>query len=186
MQNPEARRRTIVAALIAIGVVAVLVIAVWSRGGGDDDPPVPTAAAQVESNQTSVDGQSQATSAVELGSLIIGAYKCPETSTPDSDCKNAGAVDLATFSMTLPDGQVVSLDNADHMEDGSYQWLNIPIGSYTLPAANFSGPAGLQVRNISGPAEPTADGWTISNSDPNQPVVIDIMFAPAGGSPAAG
>ncbi len=186
MQNPEARRRAIVAALIAIGVVAVLAIAIRSRGGGNDDPPVPTAAAQVEANQTTTDQQPQATSAVELGSLIIGAYKCPETSTADSDCKNAGAVDLATFSMTLPDGQVVSLDNADHMEDGTYQWLNIPIGNYTLPAANFTGPAGLQVRNISGPAEPTADGWTISNSDPNQPVVIDIMFAPTGGSPAAG
>jgi hypothetical protein len=186
VQNPEARRRAIVAALIAIGVVAVLAIAIRSRGGGNDDPPVPTAAAQVEANQTTTDQQPQATSAVELGSLIIGAYKCPETSTADSDCKNAGAVDLATFSMTLPDGQVVSLDNADHMEDGTYQWLNIPIGNYTLPAANFTGPAGLQVRNISGPAEPTADGWTISNSDPNQPVVIDIMFAPTGGSPAAG
>jgi hypothetical protein len=185
VQNPEARRRAIVAALIAIGVIAVLAIAIRSRGG-NDDPAVPTAAAQVDSSQNSTEGQPQPTSGVELGSLIIGAYKCPETSTPDSECKNAGAVDLATFSMTLPDGQVVSLDNADHMEDGTYQWLNIPIGSYTLPAASFSGPAELQVRNISGPAEPTADGWTISNSDPNQPVVIDIMFAPSGGSPAAG
>ncbi len=185
MQNPEARRRAIVAALIAVGVIAVLAIAIRSRGG-NDDPAVPTAAAQVDTNQNSTEGQPQPTSGVELGSLIIGAYKCPETSTPDSDCKNAGAVELATFSMTLPDGQVVSLENADQMEDGTYQWLNIPIGSYTLPAANFSGPAELQVRNISGPAEPTADGWTISNSDPNQPVVIDIMFAPSGGSPAAG
>lgn len=186
MQNPEARRRAIVAALIAVGVIAVLAIAIRSRGGGNDDPAVPTTAAQVDSNQTSTDGQPPATSGVELGSLIIGAYKCPETSTPDSDCKNAGAVDLATFSMTLPDGQVVSLENAEHMEDGTYQWLNIPIGTYTLPAANFSGPAGLKVRNIAGPAEPTADGWSISNSDPNQPVVIDIIFAPSDGSPAAG
>lgn len=186
MQNPEARRRAIVAALIAVGVVAVLAIAIRSRGG-NDDPVVPTEAAQVDTGQQgTTDGQPPATSGVELGSLIIGAYQCPETSTPDSDCKNAGAVDLATFSMTLPDGQVVSLENAQHMEDGTYQWLNIPIGAYTLPAANFSGPSGLAVRNISGSAEPTADGWTITNSDPNQPVVIDIMFAPGGGSPAAG
>lgn len=185
MQNPEARRRAIVAALIAVGVIAVLAIAIRSRGGSNE-PAAPTAAAQVDTNQTANEGQPPATSGVELGSLIIGAYKCPETSTPDSDCKNAGAVDLATFSMTLPDGQVVSLENAQHMEDGTYQWLNIPIGAYTLPAANFSGPTDLQVRNISGSAEPTAGGWTINNSDPNQPVVIDIMFAPSGGSPAAG
>lgn len=186
MQNPEARRRAIVAALIAIGVIAVLAIAIRSRGGDSDEPSIPTAAAQVNPNQNSTEQQPQATSGVELGSLILGAYQCPETSTPDSECKNAGAVELTKFSMTLPDGQVVSLDNAERMEDGTYQWLNIPIGAYTLPAANFAGPAGLSVRNVAGPAEPLADGWTISNSDPNQPVVIDILYAPAGGSPAAG
>ncbi|MEZ4506771.1 MAG: hypothetical protein R2848_13220 [Thermomicrobiales bacterium] len=31
--NPDARRRAIVAALIAVGVIAVLAIATWSRGG---------------------------------------------------------------------------------------------------------------------------------------------------------
>jgi hypothetical protein len=185
VQNPETRRRAIVAALIAVGVIAVLVIAVWSRGG-NDDPGAPTTAAQVDPNSTAADQQPQATSGVELGSLIIGAYKCPETSTPDSDCKNAGTVELTKFSMTLPDGQVVDLENATRMEDGTYQWLNIPIGAYTLPAANVAGPEGLSVRNIAGAAEPTADGWTITNADPNQPVVIDILYAPSGGSPAAG
>lgn len=181
MQNPDARRRAIVAALIAIGVVAVLAIAIRSRGG--DDNPTPTAAAQVVENATSAD---QASGGVELGSLQISAFKCAERSTPDSDCMNAGAVELTTFSMTLPDGQVVDLANAQHMEDGSYQWLNIPIGSYTLPSANIAGPAGVAIRNISGPAEPTADGWTISNADPNQPAVINVLYAPSEGSPAAG
>ncbi|MCA9861211.1 MAG: hypothetical protein KC438_15900, partial [Thermomicrobiales bacterium] len=171
MQNPEARRRAIVAALIAVGVIAVLAIAIQTRGGGGDDEPVaPTQAAQIESDATlppTVEG------GVELGSLQISAFQCAERSTPDSDCMNAGAVDLSTFSMTLPDGQEVSLDNTQQMEDGSYQWLNIPIGAYTLPSANFSGPAGLEVRNIAGPAEPTTDGWTITNADPNQPAVIN-------------
>ena len=182
MQNPDTRRRAIVAALIALGVIAVLAIALRSRGG-DETPAVPTAAVQ---NQTTDQQAPEATSGVELGSLIVAAYKCPEKSTPDADCKQGGAVELVTFSMTLPDGQVVDLANATVMEDGSYQWLNIPTGSYTLPSANFSGPAGLAVRNIAGPAEPTADGWTISNSDPNQPVMIEILYAPAEGSPAAG
>lgn len=184
MQNPEARRRAIVAGLIAIGVIAVLIIAIRSRGG-NDQPVVPTQVAQNDTTQQNTVPPPQG-GGVELGSMIITAYKCPEKSTPDSDCKNAGSVDLTKFSMTLPDGQTVDLDNAQHMEDGSYQWLNIPIGSYTLPAANFAGPAGLAVRNVAGPAEPAADGWTISNSDPNQPVVISILFAPAEGSPAAG
>lgn len=183
MQNPEARRRAILAALIAVGVIAVLAIAVRSRGGSDD-PPAPTAIVQnVESNATMA---STVEGGVELGSLQIAAFSCPERSTPDADCMNAGAIELTTFSMTLPDGQTISLENAQHMEDGSYQWLNIPIGSYTLPSANVSGPAGVDIRNISGPAEPTADGWTISNADPNQPAVINILYAPAEGSPAAG
>ncbi len=186
MQNPEARRRAIVAALIAVGVFAVLTIAVLSRGGGKDEPAVPTAVAQNDTTDQSTVPPPQGASGVELGSMILAAYKCPEKSTPDSDCKNAGAVELTKFSMTLPDGQVIDLSNAEQMEDGSYQWLNIPIGSYTLPAANFAGPEGLAVRNIAGPAEPTADGWTIENADPNQPVVIDILYAPAEGSPAAG
>ncbi len=183
MQNPDARRRAIVAALIAVGVIAVLAIAIRQRGG-DDNPPAPTAIVEnVESNATlppTVEG------GVELGSLQVSAFNCAERSTPDSECMNAGAIDLTAFSMTLPDGQTISLDNAQQMEDGSYQWLNIPIGTYTLPAANVAGPAGVDVRNISGPAEPSSDGWTITNSDPNQPAVINILYAPAEGSPAAG
>ncbi|HRJ61076.1 MAG TPA: hypothetical protein PKZ99_07830, partial [Azospirillaceae bacterium] len=35
VQNPDARRRAIVAALIAIGVIAVLAFAIQSRGGDD-------------------------------------------------------------------------------------------------------------------------------------------------------
>lgn len=182
MQTPDPRRRAIVAALIALGVIAVLAIALLSRGGGDGDNPPPTEAAQVVENATSADQGS----GVELGSLQISAFKCAERSTPDSECMNAGAVDLTKFSMTLPDGQVVDLANAQRMEDGSYQWLNIPIGSYTLLSENIAGPEGLGIRNISGPAEPTANGWTISNSDPNQPAVINILYAPAEGSPAAG
>jgi hypothetical protein len=183
VQNPDARRRAIVAALIAVGVIAVLAIAIRSRGG-DDNPPAPTAIVEnIDSNATfppTVEG------GVELGSLQISAFSCAERSTPDSECMNAGSVDLTAFSMTLPDGQTISLENAQQMEDGSYQWLNIPIGTYTLPKANVAGPAGLEVRNIAGPAEPTADGWTISNADPNQPAVINILYAPAEGSPAAG
>ena len=184
MQNPDARRRAIVAALIAVGVIAVLAIAIRSRGG-DDTPVAPTAFIEenVESNATQA---STVEGGVELGSLQISAFSCVERSTPDSECMNAGAVELTAFSMTLPDGQTVSLENAQRMEDGSYQWLNIPIGTYTLPRANVEGPAGLDVRNISGPAEPTADGWTMSNTDPNQPAVINILYAPAEGSPAAG
>ncbi len=184
MQNPDARRRAIVAALIAVGVIAVLAIAIRSLGG-DDDPPVPTAVIE-ENIQSNATQASTVEGGVELGSLQISAFTCAERSTPDSECMNAGAVELTTFSMTLPDGQTVSLDNAQRMEDGSYQWLNIPIGTYTLPAANVGGPAGLDVRNISGPAEPTDAGWTISNTDPNQPAVINILYAPAEGSPAAG
>lgn len=183
MQNPDARRRAIVAALIAVAVIAVLAIAIRQRGG-EDNPPAPTAIVEnVESIATfppTVEG------GVELGSLQISAFQCAERSTPDSECMNAGAIELTAFSMTLPDGQTISLDNAQRMEDGSYQWLNIPIGSYTLPKANVSGPSGLDIRNIAGPAEPTTDGWTISNTDPNQPAVINILYAPAEGSPAAG
>ncbi len=183
MQNPDARRRAIVAALIAVGVIAVLAIAIRSRGG-EDEPPAPTAIVEnVDSNATQA---STVEGGIELGSLQVSAFSCPERSTPDSECMNAGAIELTAFSMTLPDGQTISLENAQHMEDGSYQWLNIPIGSYTLLKANVAGPAGVDVRNISGPAEPTADGWTISNSDPNQPAVINILYAPAEGSPAAG
>lgn len=184
MENPDARRRAIVAALIAVGVIAVLAIAIRSRGGGEDDNPVPTEAAQVVENATTADQSSSG--GVELGSLQISAFQCPERSTPDSECMNAGAVELTKFSMTLPDGQVVDLANAQRMEDGSYQWLNIPIGSYTLLSENIAGPAGLDIRNISGPAEPTAEGWTITNSDPNQPAMINVLYAPAEGSPAAG
>lgn len=186
MQNPEARRRAIVAALIAVGVIAVLAIAIRSRGGGGETPVAPTQVAQTDANQQTSNQAQPGVSDVELGSMILAAYECPEQSTPDSDCKNAGAISLSKFSMTLPDGQVVDLANAEQMDDGSYQWLNIPIGSYTLPAANFAGPSGLVVRNIAGPVEPTADGWTITNADPNQPVVVDILFAPSEGSPAAG
>lgn len=181
MQQPDARRRAIVAALIAIGIIAVLTIAIRSRGN-NEAPPAPTQVAEVQLDQT---GQPPV-EGVELGSLIIRAFQCPERSTPDSECMNAGAVELTRFSMTLPDGQVVDLTNAQRMEDGSYQWLNIPIGSYTLPAGNIEGPAGLSIRNIVGPSEPTADGWTIANLDPNQPVVIDVLYAPGEGSPAAG
>lgn len=184
MQNPDARRRAIVAALIAVGVIAVLAIAIWSRGG-NDEPAAPTAIIQptFDTNATlapTVEG------GVELGSLQVAAYSCPERSTPDSECMNAGSIDLTAFSMTLPDGQTISLENAQHMEDGAYQWLNIPIGQYTLLSANLAGPAGVDVRNISGPAEPTTDGWIISNTDPNQPAVINILYAPSEGSPAAG
>jgi len=186
MQTPEARRRAIVAALIAVGVIAVLAIAIRSRGGTNEAPVVPSEAAQNDAGQQGSGQSAPGASGVELGSMILTAYKCPEQSTPDSDCKNAGAVDLSAFSMTLPDGQVIDLSNAEQMDDGSYQWLNIPVGSYTLLAANFAGPEGLKVRNITGPAEPTADGWTIQNTDPNQPVVIDVLYAPGGGSPAAG
>ena len=187
MQTPEARRRAIVAALIAVGVIAVLAIAIRSRGGGTNETPVmPSEVAQNDAGQQGAGQSAPGASGVELGSMILTAYKCPELSTPDSDCKNAGAVDLSAFSMTLPDGQVIDLTNAEQMEDGSYQWLNIPVGSYTLLAANFAGPAGLKVRNIAGPAEPTTDGWTIQNTDPNQPVVIDVLYAPGEGSPAAG
>jgi len=183
VQNPEARRRAIVAALIAIGVIAVLAFAIQSRGG-DDTPAAPTAIVeQVESNATMA---STVEGGVELGSLQIAAFSCPERSTPDADCMNAGAIDLTAFSMMLPDGQTISLENAQHMEDGSYQWLNIPIGAYTLPKANLAGPAGIEVRNISGPADHAGRGWAITNSDPNQPAVINILYAPSEGSPAAG
>ncbi len=187
MQTPEARRRAIVAALIAVGVIAVLAIAIRSRGDGNSEAPV--VPSQVAQNDAGQQGDGQAApgdGGVELGSMILTAYKCPEQSTPDSDCKNAGSVELSKFSMTLPDGQVIDLANAEQMDDGSYQWLNIPVGSYTLPAANLAGPEGLSVRNITGPVEPTADGWTIENTDPNQPVVIDVLYAPGEGSPAAG
>jgi hypothetical protein len=164
-------------------VIAVLAIAIRSRGD-DDNPAVPTAI--VENIQPDATMASTVEGGVELGSLQISAFKCAERSTPDSECMNAGPVDLTVFSMTLPDGQTISLENAQHMEDGSYQWLNIPIGSYTLLKANVSGPEGLDVRNVAGPAEPTAEGWTISNADPNQPAVINLLYAPAEGSPAAG
>ena len=112
MQNPDARRRAIVAALIAVGVIAVLAIAIRSRGG-DDDPSVPTAIIEnVESNATQA---STVEGGVELGSLQVSAFTCAERSTPDSECMNAGAVELTTFSMTLPDGQTVSLENAQRM-----------------------------------------------------------------------
>jgi hypothetical protein len=177
LQNPEARRRTVIAALIALAVIAVLVIAIRSDGDGGSEP---------DSDSGDQQGEVQEPQGPELGSLAVAAYQCPALSSPDTDCIAAGAIDLTAFSLTTPDGQTLTLENATRGEDGGYQWLNIPIGTYELLAENVAGPPGMSIRNVAGAAEPIDGGWSIANADPNQPAVVQILYTTGEGSPAAG
>ncbi len=80
----------------------------------------------------------------------------------------------------------MSLEADSRQEEGSYAWLNIPIGEYVLLADGLLGPAGTSARDVAGAAGQVDDGWTIANNDPNQPTVLQVFFIPVEDAEAAG
>ena len=163
-------------------IVALLIVAVRQ---GDDDPvdTAPTAAANVDEGQQ---GGGEEVEGVELGSVTLSAHICPSLDSPDDQCLSGEQAEVTSVAIVLPDGSRLGLDTATEMPDGTYQWLNVPIGVYQMPGDELEGPEGLVARNVSGPVVPNAEGWEITNTDPNQPAVVRILFAPIGGTPAAG
>ena len=177
--------RRLLALLATLAIVVVVLIAIFADRGGDD-PPEPTAVPTQEVAGTggqAADGQGDV---VELGSLSVTAYQCPEMASPDTDCLEAGTVELSNATIVLQDGEVIGIDAATSMPDGSLAWLNVPVGAYTLLEEGLMGPPDLILRNVIGAVAPVEEGWTVTNLDPNQPAVVQILFTPDVGSPAAG
>lgn len=179
--------RTVLALFGTLAVVAVLAIAVLSdRGnGGDNTAPTPSGNQAIEPTADS-NGVGGNNGDVELGSLSVAGYACPEASSPDTDCLEAGTVEITNAMFVLEDGTQVGMDGATTMPDGNLAWLNLPIGTYQLPAESISGPDDMSVRNVIGAVTPLEGGWEVANLDPNQPAVVQILFVPESGSPAAG
>jgi hypothetical protein len=98
----------------------------------------------------------------------------------------SGPVEILNATLRLPDGTMMSLEAGSRQENGSYAWLNIPVGEYVLLADGLLGPGGSSARDVVGASGQVEDGWTISNTDPNQPAVLEIFFIPVEDGEAAG
>jgi hypothetical protein len=126
-----------------------------------------------EINQEEFDGS-------ELGSLSITGYLCPDATSADEACMEAGPVEILNATLRLEDGQTMQLAPDMRQEDGSYAWLNIPIGEYVLLADGLLGPDGSSARDVVGASGQADDGWIISNTNSYQPAVLQVFFVPAG------
>jgi hypothetical protein len=122
----------------------------------------------------------------ELGSLSITGYSCPEASSPDEACMEAGPVEILNATLRLEDGTTMQLAADRRQEDGSYAWLNIPVGEYVLLVDGLLGPDGTSARDVAGASGQSEDGWTIANTDSNQPTVLQVFFVPAGEAESPG
>ncbi len=175
-QVSSSRQRTIVAALLTIAVVAILALAINSGSNGSNPEEPPPAAETNPTVSESVDMGAEGDE--ELGSLQVTGYLCPSASATEAACTDGGAVEVTGASLRLEDGRVFTLDGVDRQPDGSYAWLNIPIGSYLLLAEGLEGPDLTAVRDVGGSTGVTTEGWQIGNQDPNQPAIIQIFFVP--------
>ncbi len=173
------RLRAILAGLVTVAILAVLAIAVFSGDDDDDDPP-PPAATTAPSDGTGGESVNEEPGGEELGSLAISGYLCPEASSDESECLDAGSVEITNAVVQLADGRTYELAGVERGEDGVYPWLNIPIGEYTLLADELRGPGDSMPRAVIGSNGQSNAGWTISNLDPNQPAEIRVIFAPVG------
>lgn len=184
-QSPQ-RMRTIFAALVTVAILAVLAIAIFDGGSDDDDPPdtPETVVDQVATNGG--DGNQQVVDGPELGSLAVTGYLCPASSSPDETCMESGPVEILNATIRLADGVMMSLEADSRQEEGSYAWLNIPVGEYVLLADGLLGPGGSPARDVVGATGQVEDGWTIANTDPNQPAVLQVFFIPIEDGEAAG
>jgi hypothetical protein len=198
--SPGAAQRTrlVIGGLVAIAIIALLAIAVFGTGGDNDDDDadevVPTTEAaqqgdQGETNAGASEGEGEEGAAVdesgpELGSLSITAYLCPAPSSPQEDCLAGGPVDILDATIRLEDGTMMTLEGEEPLPDGSYAWLNVPIGEYVLLEQGLLGPGGTGGREVVGAESETDEGWIVSNRDPNQPAVLQILFAPEEGEAA--
>lgn len=178
------RLRAILAGLVTIAILAVLAIAVFSDNG-DDDTALPPVATTAPSDGTGGDEGNNDTVVEtpgdeELGSLAVSAFLCPEVTSEESACLDAGPVPIDSAVVKLADGRTYSLEGVEMGEDGMYAWLNIPIGEYTLLAEGLAGPEGSVPRTVIGSNGQNAEGWIVANLDPNQPAEVRIIFTPAG------
>ncbi|CAN5641530.1 hypothetical protein BH23CHL5_BH23CHL5_10910 [soil metagenome] len=173
---PSSRQRTIVAALLTIAVVAILALAINSGDNDNNAEEPPPAGETVPTVSESVDLGGEGDE--ELGSLQVTGYLCPSASAAEAACTDGGAVEVAGASLRLEDGRVFTLEDVDRQPDGSYAWLNIPIGSYVLLAEGLEGPDLTVVRDVGGSTGVIAEGWQIGNKDPNQPAIVQIFFVP--------
>jgi hypothetical protein len=181
------RLRAILAGLVTVAILAVLAIAVFSGGADDDDPPpANTVVSDGTGGDTSGAAEQPAEGGEELGSLAVTGYLCPSASSDEAACLDAGPVEIVGATVRIPDGRTYSLEGVERQEDGSYAWLNIPIGEYILLTEGLLGPDGSLPRTVIGSTGQTAEGWTIPNLDPNQPAVLQILFDPLAEGEAAG
>jgi hypothetical protein len=178
--------RAVFAGLITVAIVAVLAIAIFDEGSDGDDPPDTPATVADQAVTSEGDGSGQVVDGPELGSLSISGYLCPDASSTDEACMEAGPVEILNATLRLEDGQTMQLAPDMRQEDGSYAWLNIPIGEYVLLADGLLGPDGTSARDVVGASGQADDGWTISNTDPNQPTVLQVFFIPVAEATAAG
>jgi hypothetical protein len=178
-------RRSILFGLVSVALIVLLIAAV--RQGNDDPaeemPVIPTVQEDVNNVEEAGGGE---TGDVELGSVTLSAHVCPTLDSPDEQCMTGETAEVTALVLELPDGSEVDLGDATQMPDGSYIWLNVPVGVYQLQAEELGVPEGYVARNVAGPVIPNEEGWQITNTDPNQPAVIRILFAPVGGTPAVG
>ena len=98
----------------------------------------------------------------------------------------AGPVEILNATLRLADGETMQLAADMRQGDGSYAWLNIPVGEYVLLADGLLGPDGTSARDVVGTTGQVDDGWTIANTDPNQPTVLQVFFIPVEEATAAG
>ena len=176
------RTRNIIAGIATVAILAVLVFAIMD--GGDPQPVLtPTV---VDELQTDGNVSTAVADGVELGSLSIAAHACLEPDMSDEFCAEGQPIPLENAIFQLEDGSTVAIGPEMRVEDGTYALLNVPVGVYLLQAQTIVGPEGTLLRNVVGPVEPVADGWRVSNLDPNQPAIIQINFILVDGSPVAG
>ncbi|MGD9711360.1 MAG: hypothetical protein AB7V46_04745 [Thermomicrobiales bacterium] len=180
------RLRAILAGLVTVAILAVLAIAVFNGDDNEVDPP-PAAPTTAASDGTGGEGvQDGEPGAEELGSLALSGYLCPEPTSEESECFDAGTVEISSAVVELNDGRTYSLEGVQRGDDGTYAWLNIPVGEYTLLAEGLTGPDGSIPRAVIGSTGQINGGWRIANLDPNQPAEIRVLFDQVGEGTAVG
>ena len=152
----------------------------------NDEPPPPVATTAPSDGTGGEEIQDGEPGGEELGSLALSGYLCPEASSEESECFDAGPVEVSGAVVELADGRTYSLEGVVQGEDGVYAWLNIPVGEYTLLFAGLTGPDGAVPRAVVGSNGQVSGGWRIANLDPNQPAEVRILFDNAGEGTAVG
>ncbi|CAN5795458.1 hypothetical protein BH24CHL4_BH24CHL4_08960 [soil metagenome] len=186
-QGPSSQRtRTIFAGLITVAILAVLAIAIFDSGSDDDDPLETPATVVDQVATTGGDTNQQVVAGPELGSLSVTGFLCPSSSSAEETCMESGPVEILNATVRLSDGVTMQLAADMRQENGSYAWLNIPVGEYVLLADGLLGPDGAPARDVAGASGQVEDGWIIANNDPNQPAVLQVFFVPVEDGEAAG